>query len=76
MDSEQTNSALGLGVSINRDCSVKSAGGFLVQVGLLHRFLALFIYVACQGSYYGNRQSKGTSKLTEATARLIVAWLP
>lgn len=32
VDSEQTNSALGLGVSINRDCSVKSAGGFLIQV--------------------------------------------
>lgn len=32
VESEQTNSALGLGVSINRDCSIKSAGGFLVQV--------------------------------------------
>ncbi|KAL6759151.1 heat shock protein Hsp33 [Haematococcus lacustris] len=32
VDSEQTNSALGLGVSLNRDCSVRSAGGFLVQV--------------------------------------------
>jgi molecular chaperone Hsp33 len=32
VDSEQTNSALGLGVSLNRDCSVKSAGGFLVQI--------------------------------------------
>mmetsp|Transcript_14448 Transcript_14448/g.31295 ORF Transcript_14448/g.31295 Transcript_14448/m.31295 type:complete len:333 (+) Transcript_14448:52-1050(+) len=32
VDSEQTNSALGLGVCLNRDCSLKSAGGFLVQV--------------------------------------------
>jgi hypothetical protein len=32
VDSEQTNSALALGVCINRDCSVKSAGGYLVQV--------------------------------------------
>ena len=32
VDSEQTNSALGLGVSLNRDCSVRSAGGFLVQI--------------------------------------------
>ncbi len=32
VDSEQTNSALGLGVSINRDASVKAAGGFLIQV--------------------------------------------
>lgn len=32
VDSEQVNSALGLGVSIDRDCSVKSAGGFLVQI--------------------------------------------
>ncbi|MEW5300095.1 MAG: hypothetical protein WDW36_003050 [Sanguina aurantia] len=32
VDSEQTNSALGLGVSLSRDCSVQSAGGFLVQV--------------------------------------------
>ena len=31
-DSEQTNSALALGVSINRDSSVRSAGGFLIQV--------------------------------------------
>eukprot|EP00199_Chlamydomonas_sp_CCMP681_P006711 CAMPEP_0119109012 /NCGR_PEP_ID=MMETSP1180-20130426/16775_1 /TAXON_ID=3052 ORGANISM="Chlamydomonas cf sp, Strain CCMP681" /NCGR_SAMPLE_ID=MMETSP1180 /ASSEMBLY_ACC=CAM_ASM_000741 /LENGTH=282 /DNA_ID=CAMNT_0007094705 /DNA_START=175 /DNA_END=1023 /DNA_ORIENTATION=+ len=32
VDSEQTNSALALGVSINKDCSVRSAGGFLVQI--------------------------------------------
>lgn len=31
-DSEQTNSAIALGVSINRDTSVRAAGGFLVQV--------------------------------------------
>lgn len=31
-DSEQTNSALALGVSINRDASVRAAGGYLVQV--------------------------------------------
>ncbi|CAM6094791.1 unnamed protein product [Calypogeia fissa] len=31
-DSEQLNVALGLGVSFNRDTSVKFAGGFLVQV--------------------------------------------
>ncbi|KAL0021890.1 hypothetical protein WJX77_012153 [Trebouxia sp. C0004] len=31
-DSEQTNSALALGVSINRDTSIRSAGGFLIQV--------------------------------------------
>ena len=30
-DSEQTNSALALGVSINRDTSVRHAGGFFVQ---------------------------------------------
>lgn len=30
-DSEQSNSALGLGVALGRDCRVKSAGGFLVQ---------------------------------------------
>ncbi len=29
-DSEQTNSALALGVSINRDTSIRSAGGFLI----------------------------------------------
>lgn len=32
VDSEQTNSALGLGVSINRDAGIRAAGGFLVQV--------------------------------------------
>ena len=32
-DSEQTNSALALGVSIHRDASVRAAGGYLVQVG-------------------------------------------
>lgn len=32
VDSEQTNSALGLGVSINKDASVRGAGGFLIQV--------------------------------------------
>ena len=32
-DSEQTNSALALGVSIHRDVSVRAAGGYLVQVG-------------------------------------------
>lgn len=32
VDSEQTNSALGLGVALDRDCSVKSAGGWLVQI--------------------------------------------
>lgn len=32
MDSEQTNSALGLGVSLDRNCEVKSAGGWLVQI--------------------------------------------
>ena len=31
-DSEQTQSALGLGVSISKDCSVRAAGGFLVSV--------------------------------------------
>eukprot|EP00877_Chromochloris_zofingiensis_P014061 jgi/Chrzof1/8909/Cz03g28230.t1 len=31
-ESEQTNSALALGVSINKDLSVRSAGGFLVQI--------------------------------------------
>ncbi|KIZ01469.1 putative chaperonin [Monoraphidium neglectum] len=31
-ESEQTNSALALGVAINRDCSVNAAGGYLVQV--------------------------------------------
>ena len=33
-DSEQTNSALALGVSINRDASIRAAGGFLIQVGI------------------------------------------
>ncbi|KAK9803149.1 hypothetical protein WJX72_002817 [[Myrmecia] bisecta] len=32
VDSEQTNSALGLGVSIQRDASIRAAGGFLIQV--------------------------------------------
>jgi redox-regulated HSP33 family molecular chaperone len=32
-ESEQTNSALALGVCIGRDLRVKSAGGYLVQVG-------------------------------------------
>ena len=31
-DSEQTQSALGLGVSVGRDLSIEAAGGFLVQV--------------------------------------------
>ncbi|EIE19291.1 heat shock protein 33, partial [Coccomyxa subellipsoidea C-169] len=31
-DSEQVNCALALGVSINRDCSVRAAGGYLIQV--------------------------------------------
>ena len=38
-DSEQINSAVGLGVSINRDASIRAAGGFIVQVrcqGLAH----------------------------------------
>jgi molecular chaperone Hsp33 len=33
VDSEQTNTALGLGVSLDRDAQVKSAGGFLISVG-------------------------------------------
>lgn len=33
VDSEQTNSALGLGVSVNKDTSIRAAGGFLLQVG-------------------------------------------
>lgn len=32
VDSEQTQSALGLGVSIAKDLSIKAAGGFLIQV--------------------------------------------
>ncbi|GFR50554.1 hypothetical protein Agub_g12828 [Astrephomene gubernaculifera] len=32
VDSEQTNSALGLGVSLDRECRVKSAGGWMIQV--------------------------------------------
>ena len=32
MDSEQTNTALGLGVSLDRDAQVKSAGGFMISV--------------------------------------------
>lgn len=32
-ESEQTNSALALGVCIDRELNVKSAGGYLVQVG-------------------------------------------
>lgn len=31
-ESEQTQSALGLGVSIGKDCSVREAGGFLISV--------------------------------------------
>ncbi len=34
-ESEQTNSALALGVCIGRDLAVRSAGGYLVQVCLL-----------------------------------------
>ena len=30
-DSEQANSALGLGVSINRDAAVRAAGGYLIK---------------------------------------------
>lgn len=32
VDSEQTNSALGLGVALDRDCNVKAAGGWMVQI--------------------------------------------
>ena len=32
-DSEQTSSALALGVSIHRDVAVRAAGGYLIQVG-------------------------------------------
>ncbi|KAI3439064.1 hypothetical protein D9Q98_001474 [Chlorella vulgaris] len=32
VDSEQTQSAMGLGVSIGKDLSIRSAGGFLIQV--------------------------------------------
>lgn len=32
VDSEQVNTALALGVSLSRDCAVRSAGGFMVQV--------------------------------------------
>ena len=32
VESEQSNSALGLGVSIHKDASVRAAGGFLIQV--------------------------------------------
>ncbi|KAL4448453.1 hypothetical protein ABPG75_005672 [Micractinium tetrahymenae] len=32
VDSEQVQSALGLGVSISKDLSIKAAGGFLIQV--------------------------------------------
>ena len=31
-DSEQTSSALALGVSIHRDAAVRAAGGYLIQV--------------------------------------------
>ena len=36
-DSEQTNSALALGVSIARDTSVRAAGGYLLQVSGCNR---------------------------------------
>lgn len=32
-ESEQQNAAIALGVSINKDASIRAAGGFLVQVG-------------------------------------------
>lgn len=32
VESEQQNSALALGVSINKDASIRAAGGFLIQV--------------------------------------------
>ena len=35
-ESEQVNCALALGVSINRDLSVRAAGGYLLQVGTQH----------------------------------------
>lgn len=34
-DSEQVNCALALGVSINRGCSVRAAGGYLIQARAL-----------------------------------------
>ena len=34
-DSEQTNSAVGLGVAIGTDLSVLAAGGFLVNVSII-----------------------------------------
>lgn len=40
-ESEQTNSALALGVAINRDCSVNAAGGYLVQV----RYRVVYIHM-------------------------------
>ena len=38
VDSEQQNSALALGVSINKDATVRAAGGYLIQVSLLWLF--------------------------------------
>ena len=32
-ESEQQNAAIALGVSINKDASIRAAGGFLLQVG-------------------------------------------
>lgn len=48
-DSEQTNSALALGVSINRDTSIRAAGGFLVQVQNW-RYAILLSLKSCPGT--------------------------
>lgn len=45
-DSEQTNSALALGVSINRDTGIRAAGGFLVQVTCPCHVLGPLLYCA------------------------------
>lgn len=57
-ESEQTNSALALGVCIGRDLRVKSAGGYLVQVGTCSDAAAAFNWVeailpACVGAHDG-----------------------
>lgn len=45
-DSEQQQCALGLGVSIARDSSIRAAGGFLVQVAMFVAYVTSHFTVA------------------------------
>ena len=78
-ESEQTNSALALGVAINRDCEVAAAGGYLVQVsGMVKLAVSAWqVHVYGAGFYPGLAvvaHTKGLQLELAQPAMLVAGW--